>query len=66
MAKHCEAHPLFERLSDEELAKDPCVKIMTVETEEGKKVNMDSSLFYFFAECLCGFVPRLNTLFHNF
>jgi tRNA (guanine-N7-)-methyltransferase len=34
----CSTHPCFERISDEELASDPCVKAMTEETEEGKKV----------------------------
>jgi tRNA (guanine-N7-)-methyltransferase len=29
---------LFERVSDEELAADECVKVMREETEEGKKV----------------------------
>ncbi|EED24281.1 methyltransferase-like protein 1 [Talaromyces stipitatus ATCC 10500] len=29
---------LFERVSDEELAKDECVRVMREETEEGKKV----------------------------
>ncbi|KLJ09563.1 tRNA (guanine-N7-)-methyltransferase [Blastomyces silverae] len=30
---------LFERLGDEELEQDPCVKVMMEETEEGKKVT---------------------------
>ena len=34
----CDKHPLFRRLSEEELGNDPCVEAMTVETEEGKKV----------------------------
>lgn len=29
---------LWERVSDEELEKDPCVRVMREETEEGKKV----------------------------
>lgn len=29
---------LFERVSEEELQRDPCVKVMMEETEEGKKV----------------------------
>ncbi|KAJ0390579.1 hypothetical protein P43SY_011427 [Pythium insidiosum] len=34
----CSSHPCFERIPDDELANDPCVKAMTEETEEGKKV----------------------------
>uniref|UniRef100_K3WL42 tRNA (guanine-N(7)-)-methyltransferase n=1 Tax=Globisporangium ultimum (strain ATCC 200006 / CBS 805.95 / DAOM BR144) TaxID=431595 RepID=K3WL42_GLOUD len=34
----CTAHPCFTRIPDEELSADPCVKAMTEETEEGKKV----------------------------
>ncbi|EQL32862.1 tRNA (guanine-N7-)-methyltransferase, variant [Blastomyces dermatitidis ATCC 26199] len=30
---------LFERVGDEELERDPCVKVMMEETEEGKKVT---------------------------
>lgn len=30
---------LWRRLSDEELASDPCVAVMMEETEEGKKVT---------------------------
>ncbi|KAH8697497.1 methyltransferase-like protein 1 [Talaromyces proteolyticus] len=33
---------LFERVSDEELVKDPCVKVMREETEEGKKVKRNN------------------------
>ena len=35
----CDHHPLFERIPEEELAKDPCVHAMKTETEEGKKVE---------------------------
>nr|CCA20590.1 tRNA (guanineN(7))methyltransferase putative [Albugo laibachii Nc14] len=35
----CTDHPCFQRLSEEELAMDPCVRAMTEETEEGKKVS---------------------------
>lgn len=38
MVKHLAAHPLFERLTKEEEDADPCVALMLVETEEGKKV----------------------------
>ncbi|KDO20496.1 hypothetical protein SPRG_14014 [Saprolegnia parasitica CBS 223.65] len=35
----CDAHPCFERIIDDAvLEADPCVKAMTEETEEGKKV----------------------------
>jgi tRNA (guanine-N7-)-methyltransferase len=35
----CDSHPCFERITNEAtLAADPCVKAMTEETEEGKKV----------------------------
>ena len=34
----CDAHPLFRRLSDEELEGDRCIDAMTSETEESKKV----------------------------
>jgi tRNA (guanine-N7-)-methyltransferase len=39
MAAHGDAHPCFERVSDAELADDPCVPIMYSYTEEGKKVE---------------------------
>lgn len=38
MVGHFEAHPSFERISEEEQEADPCVPIMREETEEGKKV----------------------------
>lgn len=37
---------LFERLSDEELEADPCVRIMREETEEGKKVSRNNGPKY--------------------
>lgn len=39
MVEHLDAHPLFERVSEEEQEADPCVTIMRTETEEGKKVE---------------------------
>jgi tRNA (guanine-N7-)-methyltransferase len=39
MVQHFNAHPSFERVSEEEQETDECVKIMRVETEEGKKVE---------------------------
>eukprot|EP00555_Chaetoceros_dichaeta_P006885 CAMPEP_0198252920 /NCGR_PEP_ID=MMETSP1447-20131203/3394_1 /TAXON_ID=420782 /ORGANISM="Chaetoceros dichaeta, Strain CCMP1751" /LENGTH=301 /DNA_ID=CAMNT_0043938359 /DNA_START=32 /DNA_END=934 /DNA_ORIENTATION=- len=35
----CRPHPMFRELTEEECAKDPCVKAMYGETEEGKKVE---------------------------
>ncbi|CAF9930283.1 MAG: tRNA (guanine-N(7)-)-methyltransferase (tRNA(m7G46)-methyltransferase) [Gomphillus americanus] len=39
MVQHFEKHPTFERLSKEEEDSDPSVKVMAIETEEGKKVE---------------------------
>jgi tRNA (guanine-N7-)-methyltransferase len=39
MVLHFDAHPSFERVPEEEQEADDCVKIMRVETEEGKKVE---------------------------
>lgn len=39
MAAHGDAHSCFERVSDAELASDPCVGVMRTYTEEGKKVE---------------------------
>ena len=44
--RQCEAHPLFRRLSADALEKDPCVQAMTVETEEGKKVERNKGEKY--------------------
>jgi len=38
MRAHADAHPSFVRLTDAELASDPCVSVMLVATEEGRKV----------------------------
>lgn len=35
---HLAAHPLFEPLSEDELAADPCVELIKHATEEGQKV----------------------------
>jgi tRNA (guanine-N7-)-methyltransferase len=44
----CDAHPLFERIIDHaELDKDPCVKAMQEETEEGQKVTRNGGEKYF-------------------
>ncbi|KAL6404716.1 tRNA (guanine-N(7)-)-methyltransferase [Ilyonectria robusta] len=42
MVQHLDAHPAFERVSKEDEAADPCVKVMTDETEEGKKVSRNN------------------------
>ncbi|KAI3396216.1 hypothetical protein diail_354 [Diaporthe ilicicola] len=39
MVSHFEAHPAFERVSEEDQEKDECVAVMRTETEEGKKVE---------------------------
>lgn len=39
MVEHLEAHPLFQRLSEEELQKDPVVPMLYDSTEEGQKVT---------------------------
>lgn len=39
MVKHLSEHPLFERVSDEELVNDPCIDAMTNGTQEGQKVT---------------------------
>lgn len=39
MVEHFEAHPSFERISEEQVENDPCVAVMRSETEEGKKVE---------------------------
>jgi len=39
MVEHFSKHPSFERVVEEEQEADECVKIMRVETEEGKKVE---------------------------
>lgn len=42
----CNAHPLFRKMSDEELENDPCVEAMRTETEEGKKVARNNGSKY--------------------
>lgn len=39
MVGHFEKHPSFDRLSKEEQEADECVEVMSIETEEGKKVT---------------------------
>ncbi|KAK3240257.1 hypothetical protein CYMTET_49894 [Cymbomonas tetramitiformis] len=38
MSEACDNHPLFERLTQEELDVDPCIPLLTTATEEGQKV----------------------------
>jgi tRNA (guanine-N7-)-methyltransferase len=42
MVHHFDAHSSFERVSEEDQEADECVKIMRVETEEGKKVERNN------------------------
>jgi len=42
----CAAHPLFERLSEEEVAADPAVEAMRESTEEGIKVARNKGVKY--------------------
>lgn len=44
MVQHFDAHRSFERVPEEEQEADPCVKVMRVETEEGKKVGRNQGL----------------------
>jgi tRNA (guanine-N7-)-methyltransferase len=46
MKGHFEANPLFERLTEDELARDECVEVMKKETEEGKKVERNGGNKY--------------------
>ncbi|KAF2461098.1 guanine-N-7 methyltransferase [Lineolata rhizophorae] len=39
MVEHFEAHASFERVGEQDLEQDECVKVMMTETEEGKKVE---------------------------
>lgn len=39
MVSHFEAHPSFERVSEEDQDKDECTRLMRFETEESKKVE---------------------------
>ena len=43
----CDAHPLFRKLSEEELKGDVCVEAMIHETEEGKKVARAGAAKYY-------------------
>jgi tRNA (guanine-N7-)-methyltransferase len=46
MVEHFEAHPAFERVSKEEEDVDECVRIMSTETEESKKVHRNKGPKY--------------------
>ncbi|CAK4032259.1 tRNA (guanine-N(7)-)-methyltransferase [Lecanosticta acicola] len=39
MVEHLRGHPSFERVGEEEVEADECVRVMRTETEEGKKVE---------------------------
>jgi tRNA (guanine-N(7)-)-methyltransferase len=42
MVEHLDAHPAFERIPNEQLEDDECVKTMKFETEESKKVERNN------------------------
>lgn len=42
MVKHLSEHRLFERVSEEDLAKDPVVPLLGNSSEEGKKVERNN------------------------
>lgn len=42
MQAKLDVHPLFERVSDEELEKDPAAGLLAEGTEEGQKVARNS------------------------
>ncbi|KAJ3331008.1 tRNA (guanine-N(7)-)-methyltransferase (tRNA(m7G46)-methyltransferase) [Blyttiomyces sp. JEL0837] len=46
MVKHLDDHPLFVRLTQEELDRDPCIRCVMEETEEGKKVARNEGSKY--------------------
>lgn len=46
MVEHLEAHPAFERVSKEEEEQDDCVRVMSTETEESKKVERNNGPKY--------------------
>jgi len=46
MVAHLDSHPLFQRLSDDELAADAYVQAMTQATEEAKKVERNEGSKY--------------------
>ena len=53
MARKLDAHPLFERLSDDELASDPAAGVLTSATEEGQKVARNSGQVRCYAHDTC-------------
>jgi tRNA (guanine-N7-)-methyltransferase len=46
MVEHFERHESFERIEEAEQEEDECVKIMSTETEEGKKVGRNQGVKY--------------------
>jgi tRNA (guanine-N7-)-methyltransferase len=45
--EHLEMHPLFEKVPEEEVRNDPCIKFMTEGTDEAKKViRNEGSMWY--------------------
>jgi tRNA (guanine-N7-)-methyltransferase len=43
----CDKHPLFRRLTEEEVKEDPCVEAMQTATEESQKVDRAGSCKYY-------------------
>jgi tRNA (guanine-N7-)-methyltransferase len=46
MVQAFEKHPLYKRLTDEELATDPIVPLLGDTTEEGQKVNRNKGSMF--------------------
>ena len=47
MRHHIDEHPCFAALSDEEVAADPCVRVMNEATEEARKVERNGGRKFF-------------------
>lgn len=58
--EHCDAHPLFRRIAEPE--DDPCVKAMSTETEESKKVERNNGSKYYavYERIETSLAPKLN------
>ena len=51
MVQHFDAHPSFERVTQQDQDNDECVQVMRMETEEGKKVERNQGDK--FVACYC-------------
>ena len=66
MTKHLENHPLFERLSEEELKEDPVVTKLFESTEEGQKVSrLKESTNGVHGQKWCAVFRRVSDPFQN-